>query len=142
MFQQSRGYITVQISPEAFTIVSLCVLSIQPLKSSFQNFLSSIYLICHVYKGLHPSFALTMAPIEMIQASPSVSPAQQRTPLSSPSLPSPAFQNSASTAQLGLIQTILSNSQIAFIASIAFVALWSVNRLRIKIKDRSMLMTS
>jgi len=83
-----------------------------------------------------------MAPIEVIQASPSVALVQQSTPLNSASLPSSAFQNSISTAQLGLIQTIPSNSQIAFIASIAFIALWSVNRLRIKIEHRSMLMIS
>jgi hypothetical protein len=83
-----------------------------------------------------------MAPIEMIQASPSVALAQQSTPLRSLSLPSSAFQNSVSTAQLGLIETMPSNSQIAFIASIAFIALWSVHRLRIKIKHRRMLMIS
>jgi hypothetical protein len=73
--------------------------------------------------------------MDMIQASPSVAVAlaQQSTPLSSPSLPS------------SLIQTMPSNSQIAFIAFIAsidFITLWSVNRLRIKIKQRSMLMIS
>jgi len=68
--------------------------------------------------------------------------AQQSTPLNSSSLPSLAFQNIVSTGQFGLIQTTPSNSQIAFIAPIAFIALWLVNRLRIKIEHRSMLMIS
>ncbi|KAH8769332.1 polysaccharide synthase Cps1 [Hyaloscypha finlandica] len=62
-----------------------------------------------------------MAPMDMIQASPSVAVAlaQQSTPLSSPSLPS------------SLIQTMPSNSQIAFIASIAFIMLWLYRYVRL-----------
>jgi len=111
------------------------------LQSSFQTS-SSIYLVYHVHQGLDLSFTLTMAPMEMTQASPLVALAQQSTPLSSPSLLSSTFQNSVSTAQLGLLQTMPSNSQIAIIASIAFIVLWSVNRLRVKIQHRSILMIS
>jgi hypothetical protein len=119
----------VQMSSEAFTIVSLCVLSIQ----LFNHLCKPTHISCLLRTSrLDPSFTLTIAPIDMTQASPSVAVAlaQQSTPLSSPSLPS------------SLIQTMPSNSQITFIAFIAFITLWSVNRLRIKIKHRSILMIS